>query len=91
VFLCMVSMFSPTILSYIYIYINTVLNRHTKTLLSIIHSFHCRSRCPRGLRRRSSAAWLLGSRVRIPLRTWMFDSWFYTLRCLVVVEDSATR
>jgi hypothetical protein len=33
-----------------------------------------RSLCPCGLRRRSSAAWLLGSRVRNPLRAWMFVS-----------------
>ena len=30
------------------------------------------SRWPCGLKRRSAAAWLLGSRVRIPLRAWMF-------------------
>jgi hypothetical protein len=32
----------------------------------------CRSQWPRGLRRRSAAAWLLGSRVRIPFGAWMF-------------------
>jgi hypothetical protein len=31
-----------------------------------------RSRWPRGLRRRSATAWLLGSRLRIPMRAWMF-------------------
>jgi hypothetical protein len=31
-----------------------------------------RSRWPRGLWRRSAAAWLLGSRDRITLRVWMF-------------------
>jgi len=31
-----------------------------------------RSRCPCGLRRKYEAAWLLGSRVRIPLMAWMF-------------------
>jgi hypothetical protein len=30
------------------------------------------SRCPWRLRRRLAAAWLLGSRVRIPLRAWIF-------------------
>jgi hypothetical protein len=39
----------------------------------------CRSQCPRGLRRRSAAAWLLGSRVRIPLGAWMFVSYVYVL------------
>jgi hypothetical protein len=33
-----------------------------------------RFRQPRGLGRSSSASWLLGSRVRIPLRAWMFVS-----------------
>ena len=32
----------------------------------------CRSRRPCGLRRRSVAPWLLGSRVRNPLRAWFF-------------------
>jgi hypothetical protein len=32
------------------------------------------SRWPCGLRRRSEAAWLLGSRVRIPMRAWIFVS-----------------
>jgi hypothetical protein len=26
---------------------------------------------PRGLRRRSAVAWLLGSRIRIPIEAWM--------------------
>jgi hypothetical protein len=38
----------------------------------------CRSQWPRGLKR-SAAAWLLGSRVRIPLRSWMFVSCVYVL------------
>jgi hypothetical protein len=37
-----------------------------------------RSQWPRGLRRRSAAAWLLGSRVPNPLRAWMF---VYVLHC----------
>jgi hypothetical protein len=37
-------------------------------------TFSCRSKWPRGLRRRSAAAWLLGSRVRILLKAWMFVS-----------------
>jgi len=35
-------------------------------------NLHCLSRWPRCLSCRSTAAWLLGSRVRIPLRVWMF-------------------
>jgi hypothetical protein len=42
----------------------------------------CRSQWPRGLRRRSAVAWLLGSRVRIPLGTWMFVSCVYMLSCV---------
>jgi hypothetical protein len=37
----------------------------------------------RGLRLRSAAAWLLGSRVRIPLGAWMFVSCVYMLSCPV--------
>ena len=33
---------------------------------------HSRSRWPCNLRRSSAPSWLLGSRVRIPLRLWMF-------------------
>ena len=33
---------------------------------------YCRSQWPRGLRRRSTAARLLRSWVRIPVRAWMF-------------------
>jgi hypothetical protein len=36
-----------------------------------------------GLRRRSAAAWLLGSRVRISLGAWMFVSCVYMLCCPV--------
>jgi hypothetical protein len=43
-----------------------------KRSVRVIH----RSQWPRGLGRRSAAAWLLGSRVRIPLRAWMFVSCF---------------
>jgi hypothetical protein len=35
------------------------------------------------LRRRSAAAWLLGSRVRIPLGAWMFVCCVYMLCCPV--------
>jgi hypothetical protein len=38
-----------------------------------------RSQWLRCLRRRSAAAWLLGSRVRIPLRAWMFVSCLYVV------------
>jgi hypothetical protein len=43
----------------------------------------CLSQWPRCLRRRSAAAWLLGSRVRIPLGVWMFVSCVYMLCCPV--------
>jgi hypothetical protein len=43
----------------------------------------CRSQWPRSLRRRSAAARLLGSRVRIPLRASMFVCCVYTLCCPV--------
>jgi hypothetical protein len=45
-----------------------------------------RSRWPRGLRRRSAAAWLLRAQVRIPLRAWMF-----CLLCLYVVLSCVSR
>ena len=38
-------------------------------------TWDCRSQWPRGLRRRSSAARLLRSWVRIPPRAWMFVLW----------------
>jgi hypothetical protein len=38
----------------------------------VCNEMYGRSRWPRGLRRRSAAAWLLGSRARIPLGAWMF-------------------
>jgi hypothetical protein len=49
-----------------------------------------RSQWPRGLRCRSAAAWLLRSRVRIPLSIWMFVSCVYMLCCPVWVEASVT-
>jgi hypothetical protein len=42
-----------------------------------------RSQWPRGLRGRSAAAWLLGSRVRIPLGAWTFVCCVYVLCCPV--------
>jgi hypothetical protein len=42
----------------------------------------CLSQWPLGLMRRSAAAWLLGSRVRIPLGAWMFLSYVYMLSCV---------
>jgi hypothetical protein len=42
---------------------------------------------PHGLKRRSTAAWLLRSRVRIPLGAWMFVSCIYMLYCPVVLCD----
>jgi len=49
-----------------------------------------RSQWPRGLMRRSAAAWLLGSWVRIPLGAWMFVSCVYTFCCSVQIEASVT-
>jgi hypothetical protein len=40
-------------------------------------------RLPRGLRLMSAAAWLLGSRFRIPLGAWMFAYCVYMLCCPV--------
>jgi hypothetical protein len=48
-------------------------------ILTKVKSSISRFQWPRGLRRRSAAAWLLGSRVRIPLGTWMFVSCFYVV------------
>jgi hypothetical protein len=42
------------------------------SLFDNLNNITCWSRWPRGLRRRSAAAWLLGSQVRIPLKAWMF-------------------
>ena len=47
-----------------------------------IKRINCRSRWPRCLRRRSEAAWLLGSRVRIPFKTWAFSSLVYVVCCV---------
>jgi len=46
--------------------------------------FHC-DRWPYGLRRRSTAAWLLWSRVRVPLRSWML---IFSVWCFVQVAAS---
>jgi hypothetical protein len=54
-------------------------------LLVNINNTHSRSQWPRGLRRRSAAAPLLGSRFRIPLGAWMFVS------CLHVVLSCVGR
>jgi hypothetical protein len=43
----------------------------------------CRTQWPRGLSRRSAAAWLLGSRARIPFGAWMFVCCVYMLCCPV--------
>jgi hypothetical protein len=44
----------------------------TELLIVVSTDTTCRFQWPRGLRRRSAAAWLLGSRVRMPLGAWMF-------------------
>jgi hypothetical protein len=43
--------------------------------------YECRTRWPSGLKRRSTAARLLGSRVRIQLRIWMFVSGVCCVLC----------
>jgi len=48
----------------------------------------CRSWWPCGLWRRYAVVWLLGSRVWIPLRAWIFVS--FCLLCVVEVAASAT-
>ena len=45
---------------------------YMNVLFLITNQTHCRSQWPRGLRRRSTAARLLLSWVRIPPRAWMF-------------------
>jgi hypothetical protein len=52
------------------------------------YSEHGRSQWPRGLRRKSAAAWLLGSRVRIPLRAWMS---LVFIRCVVLCRQRPLR
>jgi hypothetical protein len=47
----------------------------------------CRPQWPRGLRRRSAAAWFLGSQVRIPFGAWMF----VCVLCLCVVLSCVGR
>jgi hypothetical protein len=49
-----------------------------------------RSQWPCGLRTRSEATWLLGSRFRIPLMSWMFVSCACMFCCSVQVEASVT-
>ena len=49
---------------------------------------YSRSRWPCGLRRRSAAAWLLGSRVRIPLSAWTFR--LYCMLRVVYAAASTT-
>jgi len=52
---------------------NTIKNRRVFNFYNS-NVFWVRSRWPCGLRHRSDATFLLGLRVRIPLRTWMFFS-----------------
>jgi hypothetical protein len=60
----------------------TLLSAHSR-LISIAYLTYWRSQWPRGLRRRSAAAWLLESWVWIPLRAWMFVSCVSMLCCPV--------
>jgi hypothetical protein len=53
----------------------------------ILYRMSCWSQWPRGLRCRSAASWLLGSRVRIPHGAWMFVSCVYILCCSVLFCD----
>jgi hypothetical protein len=55
---------------------------YMQQLLRESYIYISRPRWPRGLRRRSAAAWLLGSRVRIPLRALMFVSCVSVLSCV---------
>jgi hypothetical protein len=72
--------------------------KHSNCLLDtgfiqILHTviyYVSRSQWPRGLRRRSAAALLLGSPVRVPLGAWMFVCCVYMLCCPVQVEVSET-
>jgi hypothetical protein len=60
------------------------LDADRKSVLKLLlNESSSRPRWPRGLRRRSAAAWLLGSRVRISLRAWMFVSCVSMLCCPV--------
>jgi hypothetical protein len=56
---------------------------HSMELVMSRYRLQSRRQWPRGLRRRSAAAWLLGSRVPIPLGAWMFVSCVYMLCCPV--------
>jgi hypothetical protein len=58
---------------------------HAHMHFSIMYLNVSRSQWPRGLRRRSAAAWLLESRVRIPLGTWMF------VCCVVLCRKRSLR
>jgi hypothetical protein len=55
-------------------------------IIKLVSSFR-RSQWPCGLRHRSAAAWLRGSRVQLPLRAWMFVSFL----CLYVVLSCVGR
>jgi hypothetical protein len=48
--------------------------RKDGVFISVFYSLQGRSKCSRGLRRGSAVAWLLGSRVRIPIGVRMFAS-----------------
>ena len=50
-------------------------NQSHRVYINRRQQYICRSQWPRGLRRRSSAARLLRSWVRIPPRAWMFVLW----------------
>jgi hypothetical protein len=72
----------PFIRAYIRIYIYFFCFLHKYFKIIVQYYFISRSQWTRGLRR-SAAAWLLGSRVRIPLGAWMFVSCDYMLCCPV--------
>jgi hypothetical protein len=74
---------SHTASDIIKLFMRSVASYYTNVLISQSIFFNGRSRWPRGLRRRSAAAWLLGSRVRIALGAWIFVCCVYMLCCPV--------
>jgi hypothetical protein len=68
----------PVIFTLLHSFLLIIFHIHLHQVITVRR----RSRWLRGLRRRSPAAWLLGSWVRIPLKAWKFVSCVYMLWCL---------
>jgi hypothetical protein len=64
----------------VFYFVKRLLEKYKISLYNIYFIFLCRSHWPSGLRRGSAAARLLGLRVRIPPRTWMF----FCYKCCVL-------